>query len=51
MDWRGQRCFFLDEEVDSPLAKPLEMVLIVPRSGGSTRLTSVRASYGSWWLG
>jgi len=36
--WR--RCLFMDE-VDSPLAKPLEIVLIVLRRGGSVRVTSV----------
>ena len=43
--------FFLAEEVDPPLAKPLEMVLIVPRRGGSARVTSVRAGWGSWLVG
>ena len=40
--------------MDPPLAKPLEMVLIVPRKGGSVGVTSVRADWGSWfagWLG
>jgi len=34
MDWRWRRCFFLAYEVDPLLAKPLEMVLMVRRSGG-----------------
>jgi len=54
MDWIWRRCFFLAEEVDPPLAKPPEMVLIVPRRGGSAGVTSVRAGWGSWlvgWLG
>jgi len=54
MDWICQRCFFLANEVDPPLAKPPEMVLIVPRTGGSAGVTSVRAGWGSWfagWLG
>ena len=49
-----QRCFFLAEEVDPPLAKPPEMVLIVPRRRGLAGVTSVRAGWGSWlvdWLG
>jgi len=33
--------------VDPPLAKPPEMVLIVPRRGGSTGVMSVRAGLGS----
>jgi len=37
--------------VDPPLAMPPEMVLIVPRSGGSTRVISVRAGWGSWLAG
>ena len=41
MDWIWWRCFFLVEEVDPPLAKPPEMVLIVPRRGGSVGVTSV----------
>jgi len=54
MDWIWRRCFFLPEEVDPPLAKPLEMVLIVPRRGALAGVTSVRADWGSWlvgWLG
>jgi len=35
MDWIWWRCFFLAEEVDPPLAKPLEMVLIVPHRDGN----------------
>jgi len=34
--------------VDPPLAKPLEMMLIVSRRGGSTGVTLVRAG---WWVG
>jgi len=34
-----------------PLAKPLEMVLIVPRRGGLTGLKSIRTGCGSWRLG
>ena len=30
-----RRCLFLADEVDPPLAKPLEMVLIVSLRGGS----------------
>jgi len=40
--------------VDSPLAKPPEMVLMVPRRGGSVGVMLVRAGLGSWlvgWLG
>jgi len=51
MDWSWRRCFFLAEEVDPALAKPLEMVLILPRSGGSTKVTSVPAACGSWLVG
>jgi len=54
MDWIWHRCFFLAEEVDPSLAKPPEMVLIVPRKEGSTGVTSVRTGWGSWlvgWLG
>ena len=54
MDWIWQRCLFLADEVDPPLAKPPEMVLIVSRRGGSVGVTSVRAGWGSWfadWLG
>ena len=53
-DWIWRRCFFLAEEVDPPLAKSPEMVLIVPRRGGSVGVTSVRAGWGSWlvdWVG
>jgi len=39
--------FFLVEEVDPPLAKPPEMVLMVPCRGGSAGVMSVRASSGS----
>jgi len=51
MDWIWQRCFFLAEEVDPPLVKPPEMVLIVPRRGGSAGVMSVRADWGSWLAG
>jgi len=44
-------CLFLAEEVEPPLAKPLEMVLIVPHRGGSAGVTSVRAGWGSWFVG
>jgi len=40
--------------VDPPLAKPPEMVLMVPRRGGSAGVISVRADSGSWlggWAG
>jgi len=37
--------------VDPPLAKPPEMVLIVPRRGGSTGVTSVRVDWGLWFVG
>jgi len=37
--------------VDPPLAKPLEMVLIVPRRGGSAGVMSVGAGWGSWLAG
>jgi len=43
MDEICWRCLFLADEVDPPLAKPPEMVLIVPRRGGSVGVTSVRA--------
>jgi len=43
--WR--RCLFLLDEVDPPLAKPPEMVLMVPRSGGSVGVTSVCVGWGS----
>ena len=51
MDWIWRRCLFLAEEVDPPLAKPPEMVLIVSRRGGSARVTSVRAGWGSGFAG
>jgi len=54
IDWSWQRCFFLAKEVDPPLMKSSEMVLIVPRSGGSDGVTSVWAGYESWvggWVG
>jgi len=38
-----RRCFFLADEVEPPLVKSPEIVLIVPRRGGSTWLTSMRA--------
>ena len=43
MDWIWRRCLFLADEVEPPLAKPLEMVLIVPHRGGSIGVTSVWA--------
>jgi len=43
MDYRWWRCFFLDDEVDPPLAKPPKMVLMVSGSGGSVGTISVRA--------
>jgi len=46
MDCIWRRCLFLADEVDPPLAKPPEMVLIVPRSGGSVGVISVRAGWG-----
>jgi len=51
MDWRWRRCFFLAEEVDPPLAKPPEMVLMVSCSRGSVGATSVRAGWGSRLVG
>jgi len=42
--WR--RCLFLAEEVEPPLAKPPEIVLMVTRKGGSTGVMSVRVGYG-----
>jgi len=51
MDYSWQRCFFLAEGVDPPLAKPSEMVLIVPCSGGSDGVMLVRTSCGSWLVG
>jgi len=47
IDWIWQRCLFLAEEVDPPLAKPPEMALMVPRRGGSAGVMSVRADSGS----
>jgi len=46
MDCIWQRCLFLAEEVEPPLVKPPEMVLMVPRKGGSARVMSVRADSG-----
>jgi len=37
--------------VDPPLAKPPEMVLMVPRRGGSAGVMSVRAGSGAWLAG
>jgi len=51
IDWIWRRCLFLADEVEPPLAKPPEMVLIVPRRGGSSGVTSVRAGWGSWFAG
>jgi len=36
MDWILRRCFFRADVVELPLAKPLAIVLIVSRKGGST---------------
>jgi len=41
MDWILQRYFFLVDEMESPLAKPFHIVLMVPCRGGSAWLTSV----------
>ena len=41
IDWIWQRCLFLADEVEPPLVKPPEMVLIVSCRGGSGRVTSV----------
>jgi len=46
MDCIWRRCLFLAEEVEPPLAKPPEMVLMVPRKGGSAGVMSVRAGSG-----
>ena len=43
MDCIWRRCLFLAEEVEPSLAKPSEMVLMVPRKEGSARVMSVRA--------
>jgi len=43
IDCRWRRRLFLADEVDSPLAKPLEMVLMVSHSEGSVGAISVRA--------
>jgi len=42
-------CLFLAEEVDPPLVKPLEMVLMVPRREGLARVMS--APVLAWWVG
>jgi len=34
MDWSWRRYFFLVEQMDSSLARSLEMVLIVSHNGG-----------------
>jgi len=47
MDCIWRRCLFLAEEVEPPLAKPPEMVLMVPRKGGSAGVLSMRAGSGS----
>jgi len=46
MDCIWRRYLFLAEEVEPPLAKPPEMVLMVPRKGGSAGVMSVRAGSG-----
>jgi len=46
MDCIWRRCLFLEDEVDLPLTKPPEMVLIVSCRGGSVGVTSVRAGLG-----
>jgi len=51
IDWIWRRCHFLAEEVEPPLAKPPKMMLIVPRRGGLARVTSMRAGWGSWFVG
>jgi len=43
MDCIRRRCLFLAEEVEPPLAKPPEMVLMVPRKEGSAGVMSVRS--------
>jgi len=43
MDWILRRCFFRADEVEPSLAKPHEIVLIVPRRERSAWLTLVRA--------
>jgi len=47
MDCIWRRCLFLAEEVEPPLANSPEMVLMVPRKGGSARVMLVRAGSGS----
>jgi len=42
-----QRCFFLVDEVEPLLAKPLEMVLIVPHKG--VNLVDVSANWMLMW--
>ena len=37
--------------MDPPLAKPPEMVLMVPRRGGLAGVMLVRAGSGSWLVG
>jgi len=49
--WRKRRCLFLADEVDLPLAKLPEMVLVVSRSGGSVGAISMRAGWGSRLVG
>ena len=43
IDCMWRRCLFLADEVEPPLAKPPEMVLIVPRKGGSVGVMLVWA--------
>jgi len=47
MDCIWQRCLFLENKVDSLVAKPPEMVLMVPRSGGLIGVILMRAGWGS----
>jgi len=54
IDWIWRRYLFLADEVEPSLAKPPEMVLIVPRRGESVGVMSVRADWGLWfacWFG
>ena len=43
-----QRCFFLADEVEPPLAKLTDIVLMVPRREGSAWLTLVQAR--GWYI-
>jgi len=51
MDCKWRKCFFLADEVEPPLAKPPEMVLMVPRKGGLAGVMLVWAGCGCWSLG